>query len=93
MYPGATSNFYARFPLLHHKLEKFIADAVSKDKAYSPLCEAYKSATDGHRKDYLLCMLMPLVIQTNYRVKGNWKPSIKETQDSFILEVEVCHIY
>lgn len=89
MYPGATKNFYSWFPLLHQKLDKVIKDAVSKDKTYQSLFDAYENEKDGHRKDYLLCMLLPIIIQTNYRIKGNWKPSVKETQDSFILEVQV----
>ncbi|XP_055526733.1 uncharacterized protein LOC129719439 isoform X2 [Wyeomyia smithii] len=90
MHPGATSNFYARFPLLHQKLETHIRCAVSKDKTYLPLLEAYETSMDGDKKDYLLCMLLPLILQTNYRVKGNWKPSVRETQNSFILEVETA---
>ncbi|XP_062712383.1 uncharacterized protein LOC115267960 [Aedes albopictus] len=88
MFPGTTSNFYTWFPMLHQKLNNLIKSAVSKDKAYQPLYEAYQKATDGQRKDYYLCMLLPVIIQTNYRVKGSWKPSVKETQDSFILEVQ-----
>lgn len=91
MHPGATSSFYSRFPLLHNKLDKLISSAVSKDKAYQPLYDAYITTSDGDKKDYLLCLLLPVIIQTNYRVKGNWKPSVKETQDSFILEVEVSY--
>lgn len=89
LYPEATKNFYNRFPLLHQKLTKFIENAVAKDKAHKLLFDEYNNTTDGQQKDYLLCMLLPIIIQTNYRVKGNYKPSVKESQDSFILEVQV----
>lgn len=91
LYPGATSSFYSRFPLLHNKLDKLISSAVTKDKAFQPLYDAYSHTSDGNKKDYLLCLLLPLIVQTNYRIKGSWKPSVRETQESFILEVEVSY--
>nr|XP_029717964.1 uncharacterized protein LOC115260800 [Aedes albopictus] len=92
LFPDAARKFYLRFPSLHSKLQKHI-EKTCGTKLYEDTYKEYMTATDGEYKNYLLCTFLPVILQTNYRVKGNWRPSIKEAQQSFILEVQVRYWY
>nr|XP_029708403.1 uncharacterized protein LOC115254856 [Aedes albopictus] len=88
LHPEAERKFYLRFPSLHQKLRKHI-EKVGETKAHESIYNEYMGATEGEYKNLLLCSFLPLILQTNYRVKGKWRPSVKEAQMSFILEVQV----
>lgn len=77
-----------RFPMLHEKLKNQIQKACELKNNHE-MYQEYLKANDGEYKNVLLCTFLPLILQTNYRVKGNWRPSVKETQSSFIMAVQV----
>lgn len=86
LHPDATRKFYLRFPLLHQKLQNHLEKA-GIHKVHGEKYKQYIETTHGEYKNYLLCTFLPVIIPTNYRIKGKWRPSLKESQMSLILEV------
>lgn len=92
LFPNATNNFYQEFPLLHDQLTPFLMKVKKSDKNEARY-ELYKKSPKGNEiKNLLLVYFLPLLVKTDYKLKGsNWRPSVTDAQKFFLTEVLVSN--
>uniref|UniRef100_A0A8D8KAP2 (northern house mosquito) hypothetical protein n=2 Tax=Culex pipiens TaxID=7175 RepID=A0A8D8KAP2_CULPI len=88
MYPGATNSFFLNFHKLHDVLKPFLKTAHKSDKNDTRYRMYKQAPDDSSLRDLLLCYFLPLIIQTDYKIKGsNWRPSVTDAQKYFLMEI------